>query len=180
MFHSKHLKTKWCRRHAGMSTIEYLMIASIMAILSTICYPFLHSLHARWNRDEAVAALLRDLALARSTAIRTSRSVIMCNSADGTQCAAEGNSEWTAGWLVFQDNNNNGYIDHDDPIVSHSKAFPGITSLSSTNRVQHFAFTPNGLMSAGMSSLVVTPKHGAPVSVVVSRVGRARLASPTS
>ena len=43
MLHSKHLKTKWCRRHAGMSTIEYLMIASIMAILSTICYPFLHS-----------------------------------------------------------------------------------------------------------------------------------------
>jgi type IV fimbrial biogenesis protein FimT len=82
--------------------LEILVVVVIVGILSVMAVPdlraFLHKHRAATQANEFVT----DLNLARSEAIRRGARVTICKSADGVDCASNG--EWGQGWMVFEEN----------------------------------------------------------------------------
>jgi len=159
----------------GYTLIDLLIALAISGVLLSLAVPTLGGMLAKWHRDNATRAIVDHLQLARASAIKSTRRVIMCNSIDGTQCAEAAQREWSSGWLVFQDDNANRVLDADDTVIAVTGPLPGITSLRSSNGVRQFVFMPSGLMASGMSSLVVEPRTGNPIRIIVNRIGRLRL-----
>ncbi|AOW12933.1 hypothetical protein LPB72_18325 [Hydrogenophaga crassostreae] len=159
----------------GFTLVELLITMAVLAILLGLAVPTLGGMLAKWHRDSATRAIVSHLQLARAAAIKSTRRVIMCNSIDGTQCAEASQREWSSGWLVFQDDNTNKVLDADDTVIAVTGPLAGIASLRSSNGVRQFVFMPSGLMASGMSSLVVVPRTGHPMRIIINRIGRLRL-----
>lgn len=51
---------------------------------------------------------LYDVHFTRSEAVKRSRAVFMCRSSNGTSCAGGSTKNWSIGWIVFADTNNDG------------------------------------------------------------------------
>lgn len=167
------------RRFDGFTLVELLTTIALLAILTGLALPSFGGLLAKWHRDSATRALISHLQLARMSAIKGSTKVVMCISRSGSQCDPPSQHDWSSGWLIFRDSNLNNDLDPDEELVATSGPTPGILGLASSNKVRRFVFLPNGLMSAGMSSLVITPTIGDAVKIVINRTGRFRLATET-
>ena len=91
----------------GYTLTETLIAAGILSALMAIAAPELartvQSVHLRGGME----ALASGLRLARFEAVKRNGAVVMCKSADGLQCLRQG--DWSQGWIVFHDKNNNGY-----------------------------------------------------------------------
>jgi type IV fimbrial biogenesis protein FimT len=161
--------------HKGFTLIEALVSVSLLSIVIGLALPNFNTQMAKWHRDSATRAFVDHLQLARAIAIKTSRRVVVCSSEDGVNCTDSTNADWSAGWLIFRDENANKTLDPTDTVIAVAGARPGITSFSSSNHVRRFDFLPSGLMASGMSSMVVTPTSGTPLRIIVNRVGRLRL-----
>ena len=160
---------------SGLTLVELIVCMGVLAILANLALPTMADVLAKWQRDRATRALVDHLQLARASAIKSTRNVVMCNSIDGVSCASTSQKDWTRGWLVFQDHNANKVFDGTDILVASAGPADGISTLTSSNGVRSFVFMPSGLMASGMSTLVITPKRGTSMKIVVNRVGRFRL-----
>ncbi|HEY9094265.1 MAG TPA: GspH/FimT family pseudopilin [Hydrogenophaga sp.] len=161
-----------CEGCKGFTLLEALLTISVLSILVTLALPNLGNLMAKWQRDSATRAFVDHLQLARALAIKSSKRVVMCSSADGIQCAESSGADWAGGWLIFRDENANKALDQSDTVVAVAGPQSGVAS---SNHVRRFDFLPSGLMASGMSSMVVTPSSGTPMRIIVNRVGRLRL-----
>jgi type IV fimbrial biogenesis protein FimT len=130
--------------------------------------------------------LLADLHLARSEALMRNRRVALCKSADGVQCAGQGG--WQQGWIVFQDENNNGEVDPGEETIAAHAALEGSMRLSGNQPVaKYISFTAlgatkltGGSFQAGTltlcrASAVPTPSR----QVILNSVGRPRVQRAT-
>lgn len=92
----------------GLTLIELLVVIALVAVITAIGIPSYQSV-LRFNRTAAEAnALVGDLSLARSEAIKRGVNVTLCPAtASGTnyQCLANG-SAWEGGWAVLVGNQN--------------------------------------------------------------------------
>jgi len=86
------------------------------------------------------------LNLARSEALKLSGSVSMCASADELTCS--GSTDWTTGWIVFADLNNNGTFDGTDTLLRSQGPAPPQFTINATRSFVRFAGTgmaPSGI-----------------------------------
>lgn len=95
---------------AGMSAIELLTVLSILSILMALAAPGFQSLIERWRVQQAVEAMKSTLYYARSEAVKRGGRIGIQKNANNTNgCSlASTNEEWSCGWFVFHDSNNNG------------------------------------------------------------------------
>jgi prepilin-type N-terminal cleavage/methylation domain-containing protein len=82
---------------AGFTLIELIIAVAILAILLALAAPTFAEISLRSRSTNAVNALVGDLALARSEAVKRARTAYV---------SANGN--WTDGWQVWVDENNDG------------------------------------------------------------------------
>lgn len=160
---------------SGLTLIELAVTTALLAITLQITVPYLGELLATWQRDYATRAIADHLVLSRSEAIRWSRRVVMCSSANGLNCQPSSNKEWKSGWIVFQDIDSNGQFGSGDQLVAVSQGLSGIQSLKGNASVQRFIFLPTGMMASGMATLEVVPRTGDTQKITVNRIGRVRL-----
>jgi len=71
------------------------------------------------------------IATARTEAVNRSSAITVCPSSNGTSCLTGNNPDWSAGYLVHVDSNNNGSIDTDE-ILRHEEVPDGISISSAT------------------------------------------------
>lgn len=160
---------------SGLTLVELMITTAMLAIVLQIAVPYLGGVLAAWQRDFATRAIADHLVLSRSEAIRWSRRVVMCSSANGLNCLPSSNKEWKSGWIVFQDIDSNGQFSAGDQLVAVSQGMTGIQSLKGNATVQRFVFLPTGMMASGMATLEVIPRTGISQKITVNRIGRVRL-----
>ncbi len=158
----------------GFTLVELMVTLALAAVLLMLAIPSFTNQLRGWQRDSATKAFTAHVQLARSEAIKTSRRVVMCSSANGAACA--NSNEWRSGWLVFVDANSNGNIDAGETVLVSRGTSTGLTSMLTSGNVQRLAFMPNGLMASNATTLQVIPTGSVSIQmneVTVNRIGRA-------
>ncbi|MBK8535774.1 MAG: GspH/FimT family pseudopilin [Candidatus Competibacteraceae bacterium] len=170
-------------RQRGFTLIELIITVAIAAILLAIGVPSFQEM----MRNNRVAAhtndLLSSLNLARSEAIKRGVRVSLCKSSDGLSCATTG--DWTQGWIVFVDTDNDATVDAGENILRvHGALTGGDTLVGSTDVSNYISYSPDGVawpiagtapLAAGttMSFSLCSASHVN--AVEISQTGRSRM-----
>lgn len=120
----------------GFTLMEVLAAIMVLGILAALAAPSFQ-LTIRNNRLSSSANLfLGALNLARSEAVRTNHSVVLCKSQDGATCL-ENNLGFEQGWMIFVDTDRDLNVGNDDTILRVQDALPGEMTLLSTSSTNH-------------------------------------------
>ncbi len=153
--HRKVSKTK------GFSLVELLFVVAILSALLALALPaFIDTIESA-TTDSQVKVMLTTLNLARSEAIKRGQDVSICASSDGADCDAD---NWTEGWIVFVDNNNDatggsGSVDAGDVVI---RVFDTLgAGAIGTFTVTLFSYDDLGFSATGGNQqFTVTPASG--------------------
>ena len=131
------------RRARGFSLIEMVMVLGVAALLMAVGAPAVGSILASVKLTSVSNALLFDLYLARSEAIKRNARVVLCKSADGLTCASSGG--WEQGAIVFHDVNNSGQRDPGESMIYHEQRSTSEIRVSGNQSVGNYvSYGPDG------------------------------------
>ncbi len=158
----------------GFTLIELMASLAIVTIIAGIGGPSLNRLLHRYRASAALNALTADLALARVAAISRGKAVTACPSRDATTCMDDG--DWTEGWLVFVDANDDRRLGAGEQILGTRQApRNGDLWLYSTDGRTALRYLPSGFSygsNATITACVDGQTYGA---LVVNNAGRVRM-----
>jgi type IV fimbrial biogenesis protein FimT len=161
-------------RSAGFTLLELLMTIVIAGVLLTLAVPsFIDTI--RNNRILASANnLISGVNTARAEAIRRSRMVSICPSADGASCS----TDWSAGWMVYVEKDvvKAGDAPNIDTILQVNDAVTKTSVARTAGTKDYIRFTSRGLPEEAFTLQVKpqTCKSGYQIRIVsVGAAGRA-------
>lgn len=130
-------------REAGVTLAELLVGVAIIAVLLTLAVPGMTALTESSRLSGATNEFLGSLHLARSEAIKRRTRTVLCPSLNGASCKHE--AHWHAGWIVFEDANNNALVDNDEAVIQVRHALPAGMRLTGNPPVSDFiSYTATG------------------------------------
>lgn len=161
-------------RTPGFTLLELLVVLALLGWLATLSLPSMAALLLRRQVQAAAEALVADLRLARSEAIKRVTTVAVCASSDGLNCAAT--AAWVDGWLVFVDRDGNRRRDANEELLRVQQRPPGLASVGSAtpaNDRSIVSYQSTGWAKAAAQTLLFTAQGGAVARVVcISNQGR--------
>jgi len=164
---------------AGFSLIELLIALAILGALLVAMLPSYRDWIASQQLANHARFLADSLDIARSEAIKHGYRVNVCKSTDLQQCATSGG--WEAGWIMYVDENRDGDIDSDEPVIRREGSAPdGITVRANQPVANYVSYTALGharLLSGAlqMGTFVVCKPGQNALKVVLANSGRARI-----
>lgn len=170
----------------GFTLIELMVVLAVMTILLTQAIPAMTGVMASGKLATLSNSFLSNLYLARSEAIKRNARVVLCKSATGLTCAAEGG--WEQGWIVFPDVNNNAALDSGEAIILREQALPSSLRLTGNAPVEdyvsysHVGATKwtSGAFQAGTFTLCnQSLSNGKARHIIISSTGRPRIEKTT-
>lgn len=172
----------------GMTMIELLVTLSVLAILLAIGVPSFNQFVVSSRLNAYSSDMFSALFLARSEAIKRNGRVVLCKSADGQACASAG--DWSQGWIVFADPNNNADRDAGEPIVHTMSTLQNGYTLEGNSLISSYVSydsqgmtqQTSGAFQTGTFTLCPPPPaaSGQGWTIVVSASGRPRASKITS
>lgn len=175
------MKIVQSKRLQGFTLIELITILAIAGVLFSTAVPELSHLLARNQQTAQLQILFAHHQLARSEAVKNNSRVIICKSYDGQQCTSMG--QWSDGWIIFSDKDNNKKINDNERVTYIQTALSVNLSLKykgfgSHNYVRYY---PDGHSSSN-GTFTLCSQYGdkSAKSIIISRTGRARIASQAS
>ena len=167
-----------CQR--GFTLVELLVTLMVTVVLMGLAVPSFRILLLKRAVQAAADALVDDLRLARSEAIKRSATVSICNSIDGASCS--NGPGWASGWIVFVDTDGNGTLDAGEQILRVQDALRSVASIASDNPAsdrRFIVYQATGMARASTQTFKITPvgSNGPELMrlVCVSMQGRAAL-----
>ena len=163
---------------SGFTLLELMIALVVLSILVVTGVPALRQFGANQRMSAAIAALHGHLAFARNEAIRHGAQVVACPGNATRGCA--GSADWSQGWVVFGDPNNDRQRQPAEPIHRSEAGLEQIYIHSSSGR-QSLRFHPNGSAPGSNMSITFCDWRGpsAARKLVISNVGRIRRESAT-
>ncbi len=89
----------------GFSLAEMMIVIAVIGVLAAIAFPSFTGVINGGRLSGMTNELVASIQIARTEAIRRNVRAVVCPSANGTTCS--GGANWSAGWMVFFDNDRN-------------------------------------------------------------------------
>lgn len=155
-------------KQRGLTLIELLAGLAMLAVITTLAAPSFSSLVEAQRRQDTAQQLASTLRLARVEAILRSEPVIMQ--------ALEG--DWSRGWQVFVDTNQNQSRDDDEVILAERSGHRNMRVAGNSKVLARIGFDSSGrVLNTANGTLAVCMKHSAAshYQVAVAVTGRVSL-----
>jgi type IV fimbrial biogenesis protein FimT len=171
------------RRQNAFTLIELSVTVAVLGTVMALALPRLSATvshnHMRSVRDEFTSAVGR----MRTEAIHRNRCVSMCISSNAKTCNQGTNTNWSAGWLMYQNQSCGALEGASIPsgdIIAASQSIPTHFDLRSNSTGSRSAFSANArgvlLVNAGTFTLRDTRQPCQPsTTMTISWQGRVRL-----
>lgn len=160
----------------GFSLTELVTTLAIVGVMTAIAAPSFSRLRQNESLRSDVHEMLAHINRARSHALNRQIAVTTCASADGATCTD--NHNWTAGWISFEDLNEDYVRDADERVLQHGRPAHtrSLTIAAFGSASEYLRFLPNG-RTIENSTLTFCDRRGAAAAraIRVSRSGRARI-----
>jgi len=161
------------RHDSAFTVLELLVVVAIATILLLTAVPALQQFTWRQHLRAAVGNLHNDLLTARSEAVYGGTSVVACPGDALLGCS--GSADWSHGWIVFADSNDDRQQQADEPLLRHGQVFEQLKVGGSAGR-STIRFLPDG-SAPGSNSTIGFCGLGGPEQarkLVISNIGRIR------
>lgn len=117
--------------HKGFTIVELMISVVVAAILLALASPSF----VEFTKNRRIIAqaneFISTLSLARSEALKRVSRVTVCASSSGTSCTGS----WGEGYIVFNDDDNDGTVDGGEPILKVVSALAGSNTLDGSSDV---------------------------------------------
>lgn len=174
-------------RRNGFTLIELIVTMAIAAVVLSIAVPSYQTSIQNNRKTTSINSLATSLQLARSTAISRRVTVTVCKSNDITNAVPTcrnggGSGDWSQGWMIFTNANNNTSIDGADTLLRVQDALQGeATFIGNNNVVNQISFSAQGLARGSNGTISHCDTRGAndASALVISVGGQVRQAVDT-
>jgi type IV fimbrial biogenesis protein FimT len=163
----------------GYSLVELIVSIAVLAVLASYAAPAFQNLLERNRISDGANLLLTHIQLARIRAVMDAVTVVICPSPDGTTCQPDSRG-WSQGWLVFQDQDYGlpPRLDPEDTVLLVHQNVAARLAVHSS--LTHIRYSPSGSASNGTLTLCGRSGSRHARAIVISIVGRARVASTSA
>ncbi|RZI77666.1 MAG: prepilin-type N-terminal cleavage/methylation domain-containing protein [Variovorax sp.] len=110
---------------SGFTAVELMVVVAITAILAAMAMPSYRNLIDRYRVRQATEDLTAMLYLARAEAIKRGGRITV-HKASSEDCSTAGAGDWSCGWIVFVDSDQDGAFDAGDEQLQISPAPRGV------------------------------------------------------
>ncbi|MCW9024109.1 MAG: GspH/FimT family pseudopilin [Gammaproteobacteria bacterium] len=100
------------KKERGLTLIELMVTLVIFILITSLAFPGFQLYKQNSNRVTQTNDLISALNLARSEAVQRNLNIAVCASVDLATCSEV--NDWTTGWIMFIDDNQNGVADATD------------------------------------------------------------------
>lgn len=153
----------------GFSLIELLVALAVLAIALSIAAPGFGRFIEEHRLQVAAQELHGALSQARATAVLTGQPISIAALDD----------DWTRGWMLFVDRNNNGIREPSEALLSTHASLAHITVIPDRTSRRYIHYTPGGysIQPSGAfhsGHFVLCASTQSAVRIVINRAGRIR------
>lgn len=161
-------------KDAGFTLIETLIALLVVAVLSSLAHAAFSRAVAKTRMAETHARLQESITASMRKAVISSRIIVMCPSQDGVSCS--GGSDWTHGWISFEDGSGNRLPGPDNPQTHQQPAAPDGIGLTGSPGRPRLVFRPSGTNPGTNATFTICDRRGkaSGTSLVLANNGRLR------
>lgn len=165
---------------SGYSLVELAVVVAIVGTLSAIALPSFARLLTETRVGDASSDLFSAVIQTRSEALKRRHRIILCPSDDQQDCADT--VEWNRGWIMFEDGNDNGRREADEPLLRIGETRPRQISISGDDSVgRYVSYVATGrtqqlMTGAWQAGTLTVCSEGIARKIIINRVGRPRMA----
>jgi len=102
------------RGNAGFTLIELMMVIAVIAVLSSIGFPYMRDMILANRIRSQATEITGAMNLARAEAVKQKLPIGICISSGGTSCTG---TDWAAGLLIWEDSDGDGSVDAGERIL---------------------------------------------------------------
>ena len=176
------------KKQNAFTLIELMIVVALVAIVAAFATPSARDIVLKSHRTAALRDVGTALALTRSEAINRQTVVAMCTTTNFTSCSGT-STNWEDGFLVFEDDNQDGAVDVDTDIIRIFREFGGSITVrrsmrdgSADTRILSYDETAMFVDKDDASNFIICDEKGVQhaSALVLNSTGQVRTAADTN
>ena len=144
----------------GFTAVELMVVIAILGILAAFSLPSWSGVMDRNRVSNSFDELSDAINFARSEGVRRGATVTLLQGEKSNNCRPEAKNskqEWSCGWKIFVDNNNNDKLDQGEPVLREGREFKGVTVMHAGGAEGYITFNPSGYTNNTPGRFVIYP-----------------------